>query len=33
MARRSIDIKIEEKGRDQGKLFKITEMSAFDTEE
>lgn len=32
MARRSIDIKIEEKGRDQGKLFKITEMSAFDTE-
>lgn len=33
MARRSIDIKIEDKGRDQGKLFKITEMSAFDTEE
>ncbi|CAI3953075.1 unnamed protein product [Commensalibacter communis] len=32
MARRSIDLKIEEKGRDQGKLFKITEMSAFDTE-
>lgn len=33
MARRAIDIKIEEKGRDQGKLFKITEMSAFETEE
>lgn len=32
MARRSIDIKIDAKGRDQGKLFKITEMSAFDTE-
>ncbi|CAI3941707.1 unnamed protein product [Commensalibacter communis] len=32
MARRTIDIKIEEAGRDQGKLFKITEMSAFDTE-
>lgn len=32
MARRSVDIKIQEKGRDQGKLFKITEMSAFDTE-
>lgn len=33
MARRSIELKIQEKGRDQGKLFKITEMSAFDTEE
>ncbi|CAK7192381.1 hypothetical protein COMNV_00577 [Commensalibacter sp. Nvir] len=32
MARRNVDIKIEEKGRDQGKLFKITEMSALDTE-
>lgn len=33
MARRTIDVKIQEKGRDQGKLFKITEMSAFDTEQ
>ncbi|MDI2091684.1 hypothetical protein [Commensalibacter oyaizuii] len=33
MARRTTDIKITEPGRDQGKLFKITEMSAFDTEE
>lgn len=32
MARRSINLKIQEKGRDQGKLFRITEMSAFDTE-
>lgn len=33
MARRSVELKIQEPGRDQGKLFKITEMSAFDTEE
>lgn len=32
MVRRIKDIRIEEEGRDQGKLFRITEMSAFDTE-
>lgn len=32
MTRKSIELVIEEKGRDTGKLFKITEMSAFNTE-
>lgn len=32
MARRTKDVRIHEAGRDQGKVFKITEMSAFETE-
>ena len=33
MARKSVTITIEKEGRDKGKIFVITEMSAFATEE